>query len=59
MLETDCQLGYLGLGLGRGLEVGGVVIRGGMYNVEKDKALPWGEVPLIRDELRLDAVDKA
>jgi hypothetical protein len=60
VLDIDCQLGYPGLGLGRGLGGGGVVFRGGMYNVEKDRGLTWRGVLLIRDELRLDAdVDEA
>ena len=59
MPDTDCQLGYPGLPLGRGLGGGGVVIRGGMYNVEKDRGLAWGGVLLIRDELRLEDVDEA
>jgi hypothetical protein len=60
MLDIDCQLGYPGIGLFRGLEGEGVVIRGGMYNVEKDRGLTWRGVLLIRDELRLDAdVDEA
>ena len=59
MLDTDFQLGYPCLGLGIGSEGGGIVNRGGMYNVEKDRGLTWGGVLLIRDELRLDAVDEA